>query len=391
MQNSKELFAERQRLADSQALLMADDKADEALVIEGQIKQLDITLEHVLDEEEKLRNSVNFAKPVENMTLAQHALGARDEFTELPIGFRKVLDVDPTVVTVTAPREIELELPAKQPIVFPGFASTLQSVPAKGSVDFKQRSTQYGAPDAWAGVTNGSSATKSKVIYTYKDETAHKETIAGYVPISKDTLKDYPELTSIINNDLVIDLQTKRNAKCVNGNNSNGIVGIENIVGILSFDAAIGGLYYEAIRLMRTKVMKTARRVPTHVVLSTDIKEAIDLYKTETGLYQFLGDNVLWGMNVVEDVDTTGILVYDAYAAKLRPVHGMTVEIGYVNDQFIKNELCILAEETTSLQVVYPDAFCFADKEDIDKTPTVATPPASGSSGQSGTTQGGDQ
>lgn len=377
MQNSKELFAERQRLADSQSLLVADGKLDEARVVEGQIKQVDITLEHVLDEEEQLRNSVKFANPVENMTLAQHALGARDEFTELPIGFKKVLDVDPTVVTVTAPREIELELPAKQPIVFPGFASTLQSVPAVGSVDFKQRSTQYGEPDTWGGVADGSSATKAKVIYTYKDQTAHKETIAGYVPISKDTLKDYPELSAIINSDLVIDLQTKRNQKFVNGNNANGIVGIENTPGILTFEAAIGGLYYEAIRLMRTKVMKTARRVPTHVVLSTEIKEAIDLYKTETGLYQFLGDGVLWGMNVVEDVDASGILVYDVYAAKARPVHGMTVEVGYVNDQFIKNELCILAEETTALQVSYPDAFCFADKETLDKPSAASTQAAS--------------
>ena len=43
------------------------------------------------------------------------------------------------------------------------------------------------------------------------------------------------------------------------------------------------------------------------------------------------------------------------------------MEIGYYNDQFIKNELSILAEWTKALQVRRPDGFCYAEKTDLDK------------------------
>lgn len=362
--NSKELWAERNKLVANQRTLMDEDRVDEARVVEGQIKQIDLTLEHVLDEEEKMRRDARTQK-TPSASFAEQILGARDEFKGIEVGFRA--EGDPTVTTVSAPTQVELAIPGKSPALLNNFASTLGSAEAAGDIEFKQRSAQYGEPGTWEGVKDGASAPKSKVVYTWKTAKALKETIAGYVPVSKDTLKDYAELAAIIENDLILDVNEKENGKFLTGSNSSGIVGILNTPGILAFTTAMGGLYYEAIRHMRTKVMKEARRVPTHVCLHPDIKTAIDLYKTQTGLYQFLGDNILWGMASVEDFDCAGILVYDATCARKRPVHSMSVEVGYVNDQFIKNELSLLAEKTTALQTTYPDAFCYADKTDLDK------------------------
>lgn len=370
--NSKELWSERSRLADSQAQLMADGNEDEARVIEGQIRQLDITLGHVIDMEDELR-AQPAPKPAHD-SFGTRILGARDEFGGLEVGFKRSAEVmnDATVVTVGAPTEIELELPAKQPGVFQDFASTLLETPAAGSVTYKQRDAQTGNPDTWGGVTDGNSAAKAKVLYAFKDAVANKETIAGYVPVSKDSLMDYDELLDIIEHDLLLDLNEATNKKYWDGSSSTGIKGISNTTGIQQFTDAMGGMYFDAIRMMRTKVMVNARRVPTHVAVSPAVREAIDLYKTETGLYQTLGSNVLWGMQVVEDVNCPGIMVYDSFAARRRAIHGgTTVEIGYYNDQFIKNELSILAEHTKALQVRYPDAFCLATKTDLDKTPAV--------------------
>lgn len=371
MQNSKQLFARRQELADKQRALMDEGMVDEARVVDGQIRELDITLEHVLDEEQKLRDEYK-AAPAKARGFGESILGARGSFKGLEVGFRNEGDDyydegdAPSVVTVAAPTEIELAIPAKSAALLKNFAATLPSAPAAGSVSFKRRSTQTGAPDTWAGVVDGVSAEKAKVIYTWADAVANKETVAGYVPVSKDTLKDYDELLSIIEGDLLIDLKEKVNGKYLTGNNNSGIVGILNTVGIQSFTEHMGGAYFDAIRMMRTDVMENARRIPTHVCMHPDIKEAIDLYKTSQGYYQYLGDDVMWGMQVVEDFDCEGILVYDAYSARKRPVHGISVEVGYVNDQFIKNELCILAEETSCLQVVRPEAFCFATKTNLD-------------------------
>ena len=116
--------------------------------------------------------------------------------------------------------------------------------------------------------------------------------------------------------------------------------------------------------MMKTKVMQDAHRVPTHVAMSPEIKQAIDLYKTTEGYYQPL--NTFWGLTPVEDENIDGIIVYDANAALKRPYGGLTVEVGYYNDQFIKNELSILAEYEMALQVKVPAAFCFASKDDLD-------------------------
>ena len=363
-QTSRQLFARRQELANNQAALMEQGDEDGARIVEGQIREIDITLDHVLEEEERMRAEYQ-AAPATRASFGEQILGARDEFQPLQVGFRN--DAAPSVVTVAGPQEIEYDIPAKPARLLYEFASTLPSAPAKGPVTFKQRSTQHGTPDTWAGVDaeTGISATKSKVIYTWKDATANKETIAGYVPISKDTLADYDELLSIIEHDLLLDLGDKRDDKYVSGSNSNGIVGILNTVGIQAFTQHFGGLYWEAICHMRNEARKNARAIPTHVCMHPDIKMAIDLYKTQQGFYQDIGDN-FWGMVPVEDFNVNGILVYDAFAARKRPIHGTSVEVGYVNDQFIKNELCLLAEETSCLQVVRPDSFVYATKASLD-------------------------
>lgn len=367
--NSKQLWAERNRLAEEQRRAVDDKNQDKALIIQGQIEQIDSTLNHVLDEEDALRH---MPKPkAQNETFGMRILGARDEFHGLELGFKTAAERnETTVVSVTGPKEIELELPMKLPTAFENFASTLLETPAAGSISYKQRdkSNESGGPDTWGGVTSGNSATKAQVIYAWKDAVANKETIAGYVPVSKDTLMDYDELLDIIEHDLLLDLDAKTNAKYWNGNSGTGIKGIENTVGIQAFETHMGGRYFDAIRMMRTKVMTGSRRVPTHVCVSPEVREAIDLYKTETGLYQTLGSDVYWGMKVIEDESCPGILVYDSFAARRRAIHGgTTVELGYYNDQFIKNELSILAEHTKALQVRYPDAFCLAKKSDLDQ------------------------
>lgn len=375
--NSKQLWAERNRLAEEQRRAVDDKDESKALVLQGQIEQLDITIGHVIEQEDALRNA---PKPQpQNESFGVRILGTRDEFHGLAVGFKNSAEVGPrnaaSVVTVGAPTEIELELPAKLPGAFQNFASTLLETPAAGSVTYKQRdkTSESGAPATWGGVTEGASATKAQVIYAWKDAVANKETIAGYVPISKDTLMDYDELLDLIEHDLLLDLDEITNAKYWNGSDSTHIVGITNVTGIQTFTEAMGGMYFDAIRMMRTKVMRNARRIPTHVAVSPEVREAIDLYKTETGLYQTLGSDVYWGMQVVEDASCPGLLVYDSFAARRRAIHGgTTVEIGYYNDQFIKNELSILGEHTKALQVRYPDAFCLATQTDLDKAPAAA-------------------
>jgi HK97 family phage major capsid protein len=345
---------------------------DEAHRCEGGIEQLMATIrERTVDEDSARANAAASAGQAPRAaSFGEQILGARNEFRGVELGFKNTA----TVLHTGRPTEVDLELPAQLPGLFGGFAATLQEVPmSAGAVTYKRRGTQTGHASTWGGVTpetgttNGNSAAKQMVLFDWVDVTATAETIAGYVPVSKQSLRDYDTLMSIIESDLLIDLNEQTDAKYLNGNSQNGIVGIHNTTGIQIFSTGVGGLYYDAIRKMRTLVMQNARRIPTHVCVAPAIKEAIDLYKTTTNLYQTIGDgNKYWGMEIVEDFNEAGIMVYDNRAAKRRSVLGTTVEVGYVNDQFIKNELCLLAEHDKALQVMYPNAFCTATKAALD-------------------------
>lgn len=340
---------------------------DEAQRCEGGIAQLmDLIRERTTDEEQMRANASAAAPAPRPQTFGEAILGARDAFNGLQIGFHNTA----TVVHPGRPVEFDPTIPGllASPLLG-GFAATLEDVDTAGaSIMFKQRGTQTGHPATWGGVTDGNSATKQMVLFDWADKTANCEVVAGYVPISKQSLNDYDTLMSTIQSDLLIDLGDVTDGKYLTGNNASGIVGIHNTTGIQAFTTGMGGMYYDAIRKMRTLVLQNARRVPTYVAVNPLIKEAIDLYKTTTNLYQTLGDaDKYWGMTIVEDFNEDGIMVYDNRAAKIRTHGAVSVEVGYVNDQFIKNELCLLAEHEKALQVVYPNAFCYASKTDLDK------------------------
>ena len=91
VQTSKQLFSRRQELASTQASLMTDGLEDEARVVEGQIRELDITLEHVLDEEDRLRSEYK-AQPAQPEGFGERILGPRDSFGGLAFGFKNEAD-----------------------------------------------------------------------------------------------------------------------------------------------------------------------------------------------------------------------------------------------------------------------------------------------------------
>ena len=361
MKTSNEIWGQLEALEKEQAEAMAAADEDRARVIEGRIEAVKEQLAEAIADDDALREGFKAPKA---QTLAERVLGARDEFRGLSEGFKFVDDA--SVTWTAGPAEADTFLEEKGAAPFAGFASTLRRVPAIGSVSYKQRSAEVGGVGTWSGVTDGVSASKPSLIYTWRDAVANKETIAGYVPVSRDSLKDYDELQDIVTVDLARAVDEVEDARVVSGNSNSGVVGILNTTGIQTFTQPMDGAYYDAIRMMITLVKANARRTPTHVAMSPAIKEAIDLHSTTTGFYQQLTD--FWGLEIVEDSNINGILVYDAGAAIIRDIHERTVEVGWVNDQFVKNELSILAEKCIALQVRIPGAFCYASKTTLDAT-----------------------
>lgn len=112
---------------------------------------------------------------------------------------------------------------------------------------------------------------------------------------------------------------------------------------------------------------RNTRRTPDAVVMSDLDWMDIELLKDNENRYMFanlqgLVSPVLWGRPVAVsdsmDEDTGEILVGPfAQGALLYDRTGITVRIGWINDDFVKNQFVLLVEKRVGLGVILPDGF----------------------------------
>ena len=103
------------------------------------------------------------------------------------------------------------------------------------------------------------------------------------------------------------------------------------------------------------------------------VAESVNLEKDKNGRYiNQMVNGKLWALNVVEDLNLTettgesspkkttyGMMVYLPNAATFYTKMGETLEVGLVNDQFIRNEKTIRINGQYGLKVTFPKAFSY--------------------------------
>jgi len=129
---------------------------------------------------------------------------------------------------------------------------------------------------------------------------------------------------------MMVGLAQAKSREALVGSNAEGIVGILNTEGILTYDPEIDGkeddTVYDSIRRMLTKVHVTSGFASTHVAMSPQVKEELDLLKGDDGHYLAINVNgQVWNLEVVLDVnlalideqDTVhnGVIVYSPIGA----------------------------------------------------------------------------
>ena len=339
----------------------AEDREERLFRLDGRIEEMQNRLADVLAAEDEARTSFASAAAVVGgtrpLSLAEQAFGPRASFTGIQPGFKAAITIPagPAVNDPTMPG-------------FPdyprGFADTLQQAQTSAAVQYLRRGARTNAAAEW------STGSKAESAYVWTEHTAPLTWIAHHAPVTKTQASDWGQLDSMIRGEMMIGLAQQRSYLALEGTNAAGIVGITNTVGIQTHSVASGDNVYDAIRRMVTKIVVTSGFYPTHVAMSPQVKEELDLLKGDDEHYLVIKvGNQVWGLEIVEDNGMTvvdlattshyGALVYASVGATWYTKETDNVEIGLINAQFIQNAYTLLAEGRNALAVRFPDAFCY--------------------------------
>tara|TARA_R110002049_G_scaffold23545_10_gene83655 strand:- start:41370 stop:42575 length:1206 start_codon:yes stop_codon:yes gene_type:complete len=219
-----------------------------------------------------------------------------------------------------------------------------------------------------APVAEGAAKPSSDIKLDLKSTTA--KVIAHWMKASRQALDDVSFLRSMIDQRLLFGLAYAEENQLLNGDGTG-----QNLSGLIpnatAYSAAFTASDATAIDTMRLAMLQAAlAEYPAtgHVMHPTDWAR-IELTKDAGGQYiigvpQGSAQPTLWSLPVVAtqaiEIDKfltgafkMGAQIFDRWDAR--------VETGFVNDDFTKNLVTILAEERLALAVYRPEAFIYGD------------------------------
>jgi HK97 family phage major capsid protein len=219
-----------------------------------------------------------------------------------------------------------------------------------------------------APVAEGAAKPSSDIELELKTTSA--KVIAHWMKASRQALDDVPMLRSMIDERLLYGLAYKEEGQLLNGDGTG-----QNLLGLIpsatAYAAAFAVMAETAIDKMRLAMLQAAlAEYPAtgHVMHPTDWAR-VETEKDTTGRY-IIGNPqgsispTLWNLPVVAtqaigvDKFLTGAF---KLGAQLFDRWDSRIEVGFVNDDFTKNLVTILAEERLALAVYRPEAFIYGD------------------------------
>jgi HK97 family phage major capsid protein len=230
--------------------------------------------------------------------------------------------------------------------------------------------TNNAAPVAEATATTGTSGTKPESVLQFLPATAPVRTVAHWVPATNRMLADAPLVRGYINTRLLGGLDQKLEDQVLNGDGTG-----ENLLGILNTSGiqttASGSSVVDAIWTARTLVRTNGLAEPNAVVVNPTNFSAIRLARENTasatlggylmGPPTTVGPMSIWGLTIYESLYMPAgtVLVGDfSSASTLYDREQGQVRTGFINDQFTRNIVTILAELRAAFVTYRPTAYC---------------------------------
>jgi len=208
----------------------------------------------------------------------------------------------------------------------------------------------------------------------YQEVSKEVKKVAGLIKVSKEMLEDLNFVRNEINVDLLATLEDQIENGILNGTgvgaNLEGLMTIAPTFAAGTFATSVPNANIVDVIRVAVANIQAAKFMPTHVVLNPVDVAKMQLTKTTTGEYTypiFYVDNLTGEPKVAEltCVSTTwmtagNFLVGDFTKSNIRMREDMNISVGYVNDDFQRNMVSILAEARLVHYVKANDvnAFC---------------------------------
>lgn len=232
----------------------------------------------------------------------------------------------------------------------------------QANVVYMQETTRtHGAAEK----TEGAAYAESEFVLT--EQTSPVRKITDSVPVTDEQLEDVPMAQSYLEGRVGFGVMQRLDSQAIAGDGiAPNIDGIINVGGIQT-QARGADPVPDAIYKAGTLVRVTGRAIPTHVLLHPTDAQGIRLLRTADGIYIWgnpadKGAATIWGWPIIENESlTVGTGLVGSFMPlwiQLVERRGMTIEIGFVNDDFTKGKKTLRGSGRWALPVYRPTAFC---------------------------------
>jgi HK97 family phage major capsid protein len=217
-----------------------------------------------------------------------------------------------------------------------------------------------------AAVEVAEGAAKPEATLALTERTSPVRKIAVWIPVTDEQLEDVPGMQEYIENRLGFMVRQRLNTQILVGNGTPpNLLGILSVVGIQTQAKGVDPTP-DAVYKAMTKVRVTGQAMPSAYVSHPNDWQDVKLLRTTDGIYIWgnpseMGPDRIWGLPVVLDAgltEGTGIVGDFQNYSLLAERKGLTIKVGYQNDDFIKNQRSIVAEIRAAFAVLRPAAFC---------------------------------
>ena len=252
-----------------------------------------------------------------------------------------------------------------------------------GALNISGNALTYFTRDAWVKPDGGAPAAvsenskKPQLSTGFTPATVALGKIAGFVKESDEILQDAPFLTSVVENDLLYELDAAENASIV--------ASLLGLSGAQTADYTDGGNTGDAANLVEG-ILYAARMIKQNTPFNADfvLMNPADLYALLTAKdnnHQYLGGGYfqnaygngdyvqparIWGLPIYENANVTqGKVIVGAgkQSIKIARKGGTTVKVYEQNeDDALYNRVTVIAEERMAFVPKYPAGICILSK-----------------------------